>query len=113
MSYPVKYTIKARQGSTYKRTFTWKTDDTPVDLTGWSAASQVRESADSSAVVADLSDYITLGDDEGTIELIIPADTLADIDAGRYVYDLELTNGDEVTAILAGTFRVAAEVTRD
>lgn len=113
MSYPVKYTIRARQGSTFKRTFTWKTDDTPVDLTGWSAASQVRETAESSNVIADLTDYITLGDEEGTVQLIIPADVLSEIDAGRYVYDLELTNGDEVTAILAGTFRVAAEVTRD
>lgn len=112
MGYPASYRIKARQGSTYKRTFTWSVAGEPVDLTNWTAQMQVRPSANSSTLTLDCSEYLTLGDEAGTIELNIPAEAMQTVSSGRYLYDLELSSGTEVTPLLAGSFVVDAEVTK-
>lgn len=113
MSYPAEYPIKMRQGDTYKRTLTWLVSKTPVDLTGYDARLQIRESADDTTAALDASDYLTLGGEEGTIDIEIPANETATLDPGRYVYDLEVESaGGEVTTLLAGSVKVTAEVTR-
>lgn len=58
------------------------------------------------------NERIVLGGDDGTVEVVIPASVTEDLEPGRYVYDLELVNTDEVTALLEGTFTVVPEVTR-
>lgn len=115
MSYPAEYKITARQGSTFSKTLTWIVDRDPVNLTGWTARMQVRESVDSPDVVLEASTSngrISLGGAAGTIEINISAADTEDIEARSYVYDLELVSGSEVTAILAGRFVVKPEVTR-
>lgn len=115
MSYPGKYRFKVRQGSTFRRTFTWTLDDDPVDLTGWTARMDVRKTVNSSTAVLSLTTEngrIALGGDEGTIEVVLPASLTEELAPGRYVYDLELVDDSEVTALLEGTFSVDAEVTR-
>jgi len=117
MSYPAQYRIgPVRQGSTLKRHFTWRVAGEPVDLTGWSARMDIRESADADTTIiaANTDNYITLGGDDGTILLSIPATVMEGVEQGRYVYDLEMVSPDqEVTAIIAGQFVVTAEVTRN
>ena len=115
MSYPAEYKITARQGSTFSKTLTWIVARDPVNLTGWTARMQVRESVDSPTVALEATTSngrITLGGAQGTIEITISAADMEDMEAGNYVYDLELVSGSEVTAILAGRFTVNAEVTR-
>ena len=110
-----KYNIKARQGSTFNFNFTISTDGTVWNLTGYSAAMQVRSSASSSKKVLSFSSSsgITLGGSAGTVAVTAPAATMAAITANSYVYDFELTypNGT-VVALLEGKFIVSAEVTK-
>lgn len=118
MNYPAKLKIgPVHQGSTFKKRLTWIVSDAPVDLTGYTARMDIRESVDAptATVAASTSNYITLGGDEGTIDINIPASVMEDVPPGRYVYDLELISGGsppEVTAIIAGQFIVDPEVTR-
>lgn len=113
MSYPADYRITLMQGDTYKRTLTWVVNKVPVNLGGYSARLQIRESADDPSVALDASEYLTLGGAAGTIEIEIPAAETADLEAGRYVYDLEVESaGGEVTTLIAGSLTVTAEVTR-
>ena len=119
MSYPVTYKIgPVHQGSTFKRRFTWLVSNEPIDLTGWSARMDIRETADSTSPTVSATTtngYISLGGDECTIDINIPASIMEDVPPGRYVYDLELVSSSsppEVTAIVAGQFVVSAEVTR-
>jgi hypothetical protein len=112
MSYPGKYKIKARQGQTLTRNWTWSVEDDPVNLTGFTARMQVRTSPDSDDVVLDAGPFISLGGTLGTVNLSVPAGTIAAISQGRYLYDLELDNGGTVTTLLAGVFQVDPEITR-
>ena len=116
MSYPASYKMVTRQGASFRRVFTWTIDDEPVDLSLATAKMQVRTKPSSDTVILDAAEYITLGGDEGTVDLDIPAGVLADIKprsgSSFYVYDLEITVGDVVTTLLAGRFFVAPEVTR-
>lgn len=116
MSYPATFAIRARQGATYRRVFTWTIDGTPVNLSGATARMEVRKKASDSSVVLTATPYITLGGAAGTVDLNIPASVLAGIAprAGdsSYVYDLEIVTGSVVTTLLAGRFFVAPEVTR-
>lgn len=113
MSYPAKHSLKLRQGDTYKRTLTWIVNKTPVNLTGYDARLQIREDPDDATPALDASDYLTLGGAAGTIEVEIPASETADLEPGRYVYDLEVeSGGGEVTTLIAGSVTVTAEVTR-
>lgn len=103
------------QGSTFRRTLTWKTGVTPINLTGYSARMQVRETHASSTIVVSITSGsgITLGGSAGTIELYLSNITTANIRSGFYVYDLEVvaSNGD-VSRLIEGKFEVTPEVTR-
>jgi hypothetical protein len=77
---------------------------------------QVRANVESSTVILELTtsnSRITLGGTAGTVDLLVPAATTANLTAGLYVYDLELVSGGgEVTRLIEGNFNVRAEVTR-
>ena len=88
----------------------------PVDLTGYTARLQVRETLAATTTLVSLTTEnggITLGGTAGTIELLIaPADT-DDLTATRAVYDLEVISAaGKVTAILEGSIVLGMEVTR-
>lgn len=111
------YDIVADQGSTFSRRITWKNSaGTPIDLTGYTAKMQVRETVDSATVLLELSttnSRITLGGVAGTIDLTASATVMAALAWGQYVYDLELTSaGGVVTRVVMGSFTVSGEVTR-
>lgn len=109
------YDITIEQGSTFTRTITWKDEnDTAVNLTGYSARLQMRESVDASSTFISLTNGsgITLGGVAGTILIEISAtDTAAITQSG--VYDLELVSGaGVVTRLLQGNVILSKEVTR-
>jgi hypothetical protein len=88
----------------------------PVDLTGFTARMDIRETLDSDEVIHTLTtenDGIVLGDAAGTIDLLIPAATTEDFDFNNAVYDLELINGAVVTRLISGAITLSKEVTRD
>lgn len=112
-----KYNVIADQGATFARLITWKDDEnTPVDLTGYSARMQVREKYTSTVAALSLStpsSGISLGTTNGQITLSVPASTMAALPSGEYVYDLEMVSSTgAVTRLLQGTFTVTPEVTR-
>lgn len=111
---PGRYNITAYQGATYDLNLTWSIGGTAVNLTNYTAAMQVRESADAGTAVLSLTNGsgITLGGTAGTIALNISANTMGAVVAGQYVYDLELNSGSAVTRLVQGNFDVQAQVTR-
>lgn len=110
--------MRTRQGATFRRIFTYKINDTAVNLTGWTARMQVRTKVSATAVTLDVTPFITLGGSAGTVDVHIPAGTLSAIAARagdrHYVYDLELVspNASQIVSFLAGRFTVEPEVTR-
>lgn len=104
------------QGSTFYKTITYKIDDVPVDLTGYSSRLQVRQTHYASSTLLDLSspdDGMTVGGSAGTIDILISPDTTAALSPGNWVYDLEIeSSGGIVSRIIEGSFIVSPEVTR-
>lgn len=111
---PGTYNITCPQGATFDRTFTMSVGGTATNLTGYTAAMQVRESADASTALISLTNGsgITLGGTAGTIGVVISSTASAAIAAGSYSYDLELNSGGTITRLLQGSFNVIGNVTR-
>ena len=106
-----KYNIVAEQGATFNLNFRVETDGTPWDLSDYGFAMQVRRSTSATTTLLNL-DTASMNS-VGHVSVTVPASTMADIPAGRWVYDIELTSsGSEVTRILEGRFIVTAEVTQ-
>lgn len=112
-----QWDLSADQGATFSAIFTWLESDqeTPVNLTGWSAAMQVRAEA-TNALLASFSTAlggITLGGSAGTITLSAAPSTTSGWTFGAGLYDLQLTDGSgDVTTLLAGIFTVTPAVTQ-
>lgn len=110
--------LNCYQGATFDYSLSWSTGGTAVNLTGYSARLQVRESYDAGTAVVSLASGtgITLGGTAGTIVLEMSAATTAALDGTpniQYIYDLELQSGaGYVTRLLEGRFYVYPEVTR-
>jgi len=112
---PGDYNIKCPQGATFDRTFTISIGGSPMNLTGYTAAMQVRETYDSTSTLLSLTSGtgITLGGTAGTIAVLVSSTATAAIPEGFYSYDLEITSGGGVTdRLLQGKFVVTPEVTR-
>lgn len=112
-----RFDITINQGATFELTVTWK-DSTgaAINLTGYSARMQVRETYSSASTIVSLTNGsgITLGGAAGTIAILISATTTAALTAPfSGVYDLELVSaGGVVTRLLQGAATVTPEVTR-
>jgi hypothetical protein len=107
-----KYNIVAEQGATFNLNFRVETDGTPWNLTGYSFAMQVRRSTSSATTLLDIDEATMTS--LGQVSVTVFAGTMAEVPAGRWVYDIELTSGPggEVTRILEGRFIVSPEVTQ-
>ena len=111
---PGTYNITCPQGATWDRTFTVNVGGTALNLTGYTAAIQVRDSADAGTAIISLTNGsgITLGGTAGTIGVVISSAITAGAAAGSYSYDLELNSGGTITRLLEGSFNVTGNVTR-
>jgi hypothetical protein len=98
------------QGTTFTTTITVTDDDgTALDLTDYTGAAQIRKHYTSSNSV-NFSVSITAA--TGEVTLSLTANATANIVAGRYVYDCELTNSGTVSRVLEGIVTVTPQVTR-
>lgn len=111
------YDITVEQGATFRLEATWK-DSTgnPVNLTGYSARMQIRETYESEDIILAFTSTggsIALGGALGTIVVTGAATDTAKIPMTPAVYDLELeaSNG-VVTRLLQGKATITQEVTR-
>jgi hypothetical protein len=115
MQAPGYLDLDCYQGANFDYQLTWTVAGSAVNLTGYSARMQVRQYADSTATVLSFVNGtgITLGGTAGTIALSAVATATSAVEAGQYVYDLELVSGaGYVTRLVEGNFVVYAEVTR-
>ena len=111
------YDFQIEQGATLLKPIVWKDSaGVAVNLTGYSAKMQIRQSASSTDVLLELStanSRISITALTGTITLIFSAAVTAAIDWSRGRYDLELTSSDgTVTRLIEGQISVSKEVTR-
>jgi hypothetical protein len=129
--------IDLYEGSTFDRTWTiTKSDGDLRDLTGWSAALQVRKDFASATKLLDLAsavftppaaDGIVLGGTAGTVRVYVRDETMAALNAADFdsetdndgavtyfgVWDLELTNpAGETFRYMQGRAFFSPEVTR-
>lgn len=106
-----KHNIVAEQGATFNLNFRVETNGTAWDLSDYDFAMQVRRSTSASTTLLNLTSATMTN--QGRVSVTVPAATMANVPAGRWVYDIELTStGNEVTRILEGRFIVTAEVTQ-
>jgi hypothetical protein len=89
-------------------------DDDPLDLTGFSAAMQLRSDYGSEPAYLTLespSNGIVITPLEGKLRLTASAVQTLNLSAGLYVYDIEIYSGSFIQRILQGTVTVNGEVT--
>ena len=88
----------------------------PVNLTGFTARMQIRETVESTTTIASLTTEnggITLGGAAGTIALLLSATATALLTVDSAVYDLEIVSGGGVvTTVLSGNVYLTDETTR-
>jgi hypothetical protein len=109
------YDITIEQGVTFLLNLTWKdSTGTPVNITGYSARMQVRETYDSEDTLVSLTSPgdITLGGALGTILITIQPAVTSALQFVEGVYDLELISAGVVTRLLQGRATISREVTR-
>ena len=106
-----KANITIDQGTTFSTDLTL-TDEIgdPLDLTGYTANSQMRKWYTSSTVAATFTAVVNVQTAAVTLSLT-PTET-ANIVSGRYVYDVEITKGEVVSRIVEGIATVTPQVTR-
>ena len=102
------------QGTTYSKSITvYETDGTTIqNLTGYTAASQLRKNYTSTASTTILS-TIQRAARNGVIVLSLSSTQTAGLKSGRYVYDLQITAGDgTVSRVVEGVITIRPEVTK-
>lgn len=111
------YNATIDQGATFTLQVTYKDENgAPINLTGYTAAMQIRQNYNDSAALITLtspSDGIVITGATGTINITISAEQTGSLDEGFYVYDLEITaTNNVITRLIQGQFTVSPEVTR-
>ena len=105
------YNFTIEQGTTFSRVLTLQENSSAMNLTGYSVASQMRSTHDSSTVVATFTGSVTNAS-SGQITLSLTNSQTSAIEEAIYVYDVEITSGaGAVTRILEGNITVTPEVT--
>lgn len=111
-----KHRFVFEQGTTISRTVTWTgPDGTPIDITGYSAAMQIRENYESPTTILSLASPadITVGGVDGVFVINVTAAVMTGLADGKYVYDFEVTSaGGTVTRLLQGALIITPEVTK-
>lgn len=100
------------QGSFFRTNVTVSsTNGTPLDLTGYTVASQMRKSYQSSTgynFTSSITNPI-----QGRVRIELTSESSRTIPAGRYLYDLEVTSpSGEKTRVVEGIVIVNPEITK-
>ena len=111
------YNATIDQGATWSVTVLYKDSaGAPINLTGYTAAMQVRQnysSAEADLTLTSPANGIVITALTGTVVITMSALQTGALDEGYYVYDVELTSsGGLVDRLIQGQLTVAPEVTR-
>jgi len=82
-----------------------------LDLTSYVFKMEVRETDDADTTILASTDFSFTADANGNLVATVPAATMASIDSGVYVYDLQATVAGVVRTWLHGIFTVKEDVT--
>jgi len=106
------YNFTIEQGATFTRLLTLKENASVMNLSGYSAASQMRQSHDSNTVIGTITASVTNAS-AGQLTISMTATASGNLEEGIYVYDIEITaSSGAVTRILQGKVTVTPQVTR-
>jgi hypothetical protein len=115
----VAYNTVIDQGADWYFTITYENPNgTPINITGYTAACQLRSLPNSPTAVLTLTtenNGIEITGNTGTVALHATADQTEAIDEGTYFYDVEIYSWNEpaiITRLVQGQIVVSAEVTR-
>lgn len=111
------YNATIDQGANWYVTFTYQdSTGTPINLTGYTAAMQLRAPTDSTTASLSLSspsNGIVITGATGVVAVSATAAQTGALIEGIYEYDLELTSGaGVVTRLVQGQITVSPQVTR-
>jgi hypothetical protein len=110
-----EYPIQIERGATFERTLRLLDDGEARNLTGYSARGQIREGwSETAERVADFA-FTIATPTSGEIAWGLDSETSAAIDAGMYVYDVEIYNSADpadVVRLLRGPVEVLPRATR-
>lgn len=122
-----RYSFTIEQGATTSFQLQYSdSDGNPVDLTGYQARMQIRETIPSTVIICSLSSSLdsdgtglnlsgssgTLPLASGSIGVYISAASSSNFDFDSAVYDIELVDGSEVVRLVQGRIKLDKEVTR-
>lgn len=114
----MKANLIIEQGADWQPVFQYLDEDgmTPIDLTGYSARMQIRQTAWDPTVLADMTTgngKITISAPTGEVAIHLTAAETSALSFATAVYDLEIVapNG-LVTRLAAGALALSLEVTR-
>lgn len=101
------------QGTTFESTIDLVGDDgAAINVAGYIFSGQVRKSYYSTQVAANITISVT-NTANGNLTISIPANTTANIKAGRYLYDIKMKDtANVVTRIVEGIITVTPQVTK-
>ena len=105
---PAVYNVRMVAGDTFSETFTFADGSgTPLSLEGYSFSSQLRRTADGTAIAT-----MTVTSDATSVTRSLGTAVTSGL-SGDYVHDLQwITPASEVRTLLAGAFKVSGQVTR-
>jgi hypothetical protein len=115
-----RYNFVIEQGTTFTLALQYKdSNNTPIDLTGYSGRMQIRPSIGSptaylclsSSIQADGTGITFPTPASGSINLFISAVSSSQLTFNQGVYDLEITSGSVVTRLIQGNVQLSKEVT--
>ena len=112
---PGRFNFVCPQGATFQPVLIYKSDNTPVDLDGYTSRLQVRESFESQDLILSLSEGngITTGASAGSIAIFVSAEDTSQLISGDHIYDLEIESAEGIVyRLLQGRFNITPEVTR-
>ena len=113
---PVGYSeLFLEKGASFNTTITLDdVNNSPFDLTGYTANSQIRKSYYSANAVATFATSFSLTPGDGNLTLSLTYQQTANIAPGRYVYDVYLTDETETSRVrvLEGIINVTPSATR-
>ena len=99
------------QGSTFSTDLTLSDENGDrLILNGYTANSQIRRWYTSTNASATFTTSINV--ESAVITLTLTANQTSNLVSGRYVYDVEITDGAEVSRIVEGIVTVTPQVTR-
>lgn len=111
----VTYNTVIEQGADWYVNFQWTAPNgTPINVTGYTAALQIRTSPLAKTAVLTLTNGngITITGAQGLFAIHATAAQTTAITNGTYAYDMEITGSGIVTRLVQGTINVSPQVTR-